>query len=340
MLWLTSVTMNYMTISFDELSALSGLSYLPQLIYIHGIKPYIDFKSGIVGIKRGISYQSIAEALYIEPHSGIASGSPTKSQIRRALKSLERVGIINIQSLEKKLIIQCCLATLGYSVQKQVITNPTHETVTKESVYKPVAPSDLENLDLDPDIAKTAQVIIPLKDNNYIYIYFEKFWELYPLKKSKQKALANFLELSPSAELLSEMTDALQKQINFHNQQCSRGVWMPPWKYPENWLVQQCWQDVVDTKILIGETDERSGNANKSGAKRANKGRDLLWESCAAGVKASFDWTASAIAKANETISRDDSCRENATMASGAEGAGSASSAVRSASNIVAFSQS
>jgi hypothetical protein len=69
------------------------LPYLQQLIYIHGLKPYLDYQNEMIGIKRKVSYQSLSEALYIEPHQGyVQSGSPSKDQIRRSLKALERAG--------------------------------------------------------------------------------------------------------------------------------------------------------------------------------------------------------------------------------------------------------
>lgn len=60
--------MKYMKVTDEELSALRGLPHLQQLLYLTGIKPYVDYRTGIVGISRGISYQSLAEELYIEPH--------------------------------------------------------------------------------------------------------------------------------------------------------------------------------------------------------------------------------------------------------------------------------
>ena len=76
--------MDYL-INSSELGALSGLPHLQQLAYLTGIRPYMDVKTGIVGVKRGISYQSIAESLYIEAHQGIKSETCSRAQIQRAL---------------------------------------------------------------------------------------------------------------------------------------------------------------------------------------------------------------------------------------------------------------
>lgn len=49
------------SINENELNALCGCQYMQQLAYLRGIRPYMDIKTNIVGIMRGISYQSIAE---------------------------------------------------------------------------------------------------------------------------------------------------------------------------------------------------------------------------------------------------------------------------------------
>lgn len=51
-------------INDDELGAICGLSHIQQLSYLRGIRPYMDVKTGLAGIKRRISYQSIAESRY------------------------------------------------------------------------------------------------------------------------------------------------------------------------------------------------------------------------------------------------------------------------------------
>ncbi len=106
--------MEYMKINYEELSALRGFPHLERLLYLTGIKPkpYIDYRTGIVGLARGISCQSLAEELYVEPHQGIKSGSPSKDQIRRALKGLETAGLLRIQSMDWKLVFHCLLVTL------------------------------------------------------------------------------------------------------------------------------------------------------------------------------------------------------------------------------------
>ena len=114
-------------ITDGELAALCGLPHIQQLAYLRGIRPYMDVKTGLVGIKRGISYQSIAEQLYVEPHQGIKSESCSRMQVRRALSALVRAGLVTAQSEGLKLILKCEMATTGYSVQNKVDLKPTQQ---------------------------------------------------------------------------------------------------------------------------------------------------------------------------------------------------------------------
>nr|BDD46937.1 hypothetical protein 7 [Coxiellaceae bacterium] len=53
-----------------EQGALAGLPHIQQLLYLLALRPYMDFATGVVGLKRKISHQSITEVLYVEPHRG------------------------------------------------------------------------------------------------------------------------------------------------------------------------------------------------------------------------------------------------------------------------------
>src|SRR5262245_34348999 len=130
--------MEYIIINHRELAALAGLPYLQRLLYLQGLKPHVDRKTGLVGIHRGISYQSLGEVLYIEPHPGIKSGSPEKDQLRRGIKGLARAGLIEIRSWERKLVLRCLLLDQDKSVQNKPATkapyNPAISTSPLDSM--------------------------------------------------------------------------------------------------------------------------------------------------------------------------------------------------------------
>ncbi|HLO65290.1 MAG TPA: hypothetical protein VK165_20195 [Azonexus sp.] len=78
-----------------EWEALDGLPYLQVRLYMV-LRWYMDVATGRVGDVRGISLQSLAEELYVEPAPGRSeSGSPTKKAVRSALQQLEKHGLIS-----------------------------------------------------------------------------------------------------------------------------------------------------------------------------------------------------------------------------------------------------
>jgi hypothetical protein len=278
--------MSFLFINTQELSALMGLPYVQQSAYLLGIRPYMDSKTFTVGIKRRISYQSLAEALYVEPHQGIQSGSPSRQQLRRIVKGLERAGLVEIQSFDKHLVLKCLLANSNNSNLNKADTIPTQQGILSESTYH------YENKGLSGHtsekavISKTQKADIPLKEDNYIYLFtqFEKFWDLYPLKKSKQKAWEAFQILNPADDLLVQMHSALQQQIQVYQQHQTQGQWVATWKYPANWLAQQCWND----EIQIDMRQETNNAVHKTNYKKEPV-RDNFWESCKSGIEEPVD---------------------------------------------------
>lgn len=260
--------MEFIIITHRELSALSGLPYLQQLTYLHGIKPYVDYKTGLVGIRRGISYQSMSEALYIEPHSGIKSGSPSKDQLRRALKGLEKVGLIEIQSWERKLVLRCLLLDRHESVQNKPAIKKLEHTASN-TPERNLMDSTKSNINTsEQDTFQKPEPTTPQdNNNNYFFISlsqaFEEFWDLYPLKKEKENAFEMFKKLKPSHALVQEIMARLTEQIQFDLQKRSEGVWMPAWKYPANWLAQRCWE-TTSTIIKAKEYDYAIHETNRA----------------------------------------------------------------------------
>ncbi len=160
--------MTFFVVHDQEMSALMGLPYLQQMTYLMGIKPYMDRQTAMVGIKRRISYQSIAEALYIEPHPGIASGSPSRQHLRRSIKGLERAGLIQIYSDEKHLMLKCLFAPENNAVQNKPDTNPTHQSDTKPYEKKYLLSEHYDRLNEIPNTAQKAKADTPHQSINNI----------------------------------------------------------------------------------------------------------------------------------------------------------------------------
>ncbi|QIN32736.1 hypothetical protein [Legionella longbeachae] len=247
-------------INGEELEALYGLPHPQQLTYLRGIRPYMDVNTGIVGVKRRVSLQSIAEQLYIEPHQGIKGEKYSRAQIRRALSALERVGLISLQSEELQLILKCNLATLGYFAQNKVVTNPSQKAV----IFCSEQP--IENKGFYNDSSEIPVTVVPskavtplIKEDNYIYLLqrFDHFWRMYPEKKSRERAFELFQQINPDEHLLQTMLQALDSQIKSRKAKEAHGEWVPAWKFPANWLSQKCWEDEVQVELKQEKKNEK-----------------------------------------------------------------------------------
>lgn len=261
-------------INDGELAALCGLSHIHQLAYLRGVRPYMDVKTGLVGIKRWISYQSIAEQLYVEPHQGIKAQRFSRDQMRRAIAGLARSGAITVQSEGMQLILKCELATMGYSVQNKATINPPQKAITNppERTLVHTGLSEVESSKADTgEMAKTAT---PLKEKNYIFLLsqFEKFWVSYPEKKSRENAWNVFQQLNPDQALFNQMLEALNAQIKHREEKQLQGNWVPPWKYPANWLLNQCWND----ELTMGQ-QEVSQHAKCRKNTGDESAKDMFW---------------------------------------------------------------
>lgn len=261
-------------INGDELAAMSGLPHIQQLTYLRGIRPYMDVKTGITGIKRRISHQSISEQLYIEPHQGIKSQRFSRDQVRRAIYGLVRAGMIEVQSDGMQLILKCPLASMHYSVQNKAAINPPQKAAIKPHDNMLVNTGLSEDGDVKADIAEPPKAAIPLKEDNYIYLLlqrFEYFWQMYPEKKSRERALEVFQQINPDESLLRTMLKALENQIKARKAKESHGEWVPAWKYPTTWLTQKCWEDEVKIEL----TQEKRNEKRRPNTE--NTARDPFW---------------------------------------------------------------
>ncbi|WP_131794033.1 hypothetical protein [Fluoribacter gormanii] len=244
----------------EELEALYGLPHAQQLTYLRGIRPYMDVKTGLVGVKRRISLQSLAEELYIQPHQGVKGEKYSRAQARRALSALERVGLITLQSEDLQLILQCNLATLGYFAKNKAVTNPSQKAVTFCSEQSLENKGFYEGCSEKTVTAEPPKAVTPLiKENNYIYLLrqFDHFWRMYPEKKSRKRAFEIFQQINPDEYLLQTMLQALESQIKARHAKEAHGEWVPAWKFPANWLSQMCWEDEVKIELKLEKRNEK-----------------------------------------------------------------------------------
>lgn len=101
---------NVLGVSFEltdeEMQALLGLRHDARLLYLMGLRPFMDASSGLVGVKRRVSYQGFRELLEVTPERGSALGaiqSPSQSAMRNLLCLLERNGLIEKVPQERRI---------------------------------------------------------------------------------------------------------------------------------------------------------------------------------------------------------------------------------------------
>lgn len=75
---------------------------------------------------------------------------------------------------------------------------------------------------------------------------FQRFWDAYPLKKSKGQAEKTFAKLNPDDLMLSRMLKALQQQTQHRDRLSAAGQFVPEWKHPSTWLNAKAWEDVLE----------------------------------------------------------------------------------------------
>lgn len=118
-----------------ELEALQGLPMLAFRAYVAAIRPRMDLRTGFVGRIVRISYRALIEWCYVEPVPGVRHEPVTLDQMYRAVRVLERAGLVRIASEmpAKRLIFQCVLAETLSHAQKQAATRPRLEAATAKA---------------------------------------------------------------------------------------------------------------------------------------------------------------------------------------------------------------
>lgn len=84
------------------------------------------------------------------------------------------------------------------------------------------------------------------KSKNSTEILFDTFWQAYPKKIAKPKALLAWNKLKPTQDLLDKILNALQSQKQSENWIKDSGQFIP---YPATYLNQYRWEDAVDEQI-------------------------------------------------------------------------------------------
>lgn len=114
-------------LSVDEMQKLYGLPSLAQRLYVFGIRPAMNYETGLSGSASKISWHGLAREIRIEPAPGIKEELPSKQQVRRAAQHLVKSGLVSECSEGLRLVFKCNLARLSSHVQIKADTKPTHQ---------------------------------------------------------------------------------------------------------------------------------------------------------------------------------------------------------------------
>lgn len=107
-------------ITQEELDLLYEKPWSAQMTYFRSLRPRMDYATGVVGLKCGISRQMIKEELTVPSIQGRhldAYHQPSTKEIRYALEVLEECGLIERIEAGKKLVFRMPYAAVGNSVQ-------------------------------------------------------------------------------------------------------------------------------------------------------------------------------------------------------------------------------
>ncbi|MFO1351889.1 MAG: hypothetical protein U1F68_14945 [Gammaproteobacteria bacterium] len=214
----------------------------------------MDIATGIVGEKRKISWQGLAEALYMPPQSGFTPETFSKQQLRRAANMLEKAGLLQAVSVEKQLIFKCPLADRGYSVQNQVGTKPTHHADTKPTRKKETKTNGYDNGKSVGRHSETLQAdthLLSLKKTSSSTVvddgHPEEKIRVTPtaaaLRIPYQQIVDLYHQILPASQRVKELTEARRKHI--------KARWASG-ELPDIDTWREYFQHVAQSKFLTG----------------------------------------------------------------------------------------
>ncbi|HAT1825402.1 TPA: Vir protein [Legionella pneumophila] len=228
--------MDFLFVTTYELDALREIPLMQRVVYLMGIRPYMDRKTFMVGIKRKISYQSLRETLYVAPIKGVKTGCPSHQQMKRVIKSLARQGIIEIRSTTKNLIVKCLLANPHEPIEIENESQPEANPSTQAEQNQSLPSENLKSIKPEKSsYSKSDFKAQPSSNLKDLYQKFEQFWQLYPLPSYKNEAWNQFQQINPDERLFAQIMYGLKAQLAKDERS---GAY---WPYPASWLGKKSW---------------------------------------------------------------------------------------------------
>ena len=140
-------------------------------------------------------------------------------------------------------------------MEHECITEGTRlHTTKKVKKEKKIKNKDLKDLYAQPpsEPAKKVSTSNPKKreEEKQLEERFVKFWDAYPKKKDKKRAIAAWRKINPSDQLLATILVALEKQRAAHDWVKENGKYIP---LPTSWLNGARWEDECPEPKARGE---------------------------------------------------------------------------------------
>ena len=118
---------DYILLTATEWEALEGLPHFVICLYL-ALKRHCDFRTGIVGQTKRISWRTLCSELYVEEHQGFdESGSPTRQRVERAMQWLKKRELVQDLGSKKRgepIVFKLLLAHTPSSVHNKPVQNP------------------------------------------------------------------------------------------------------------------------------------------------------------------------------------------------------------------------
>jgi len=127
-----------------EDSALQGLSCDAQVLYLRGLRRYMDYRTGVVGIARRIDEACLRETIEFVPDRGSSArrrNDITRQFIRSRLDELRRVGLIADVASEpgrRGYVFRLVLADTDQSAQNMNNRRTTTKTADEQPLEQPL----------------------------------------------------------------------------------------------------------------------------------------------------------------------------------------------------------
>jgi len=142
----------------EEDHRLQQLPIEAQIMYLRGIRRFMDYKNGIAGKAKAISWKSLSELCVPSVRflgSNTLHHDPTRQKVRSAIEQMERVGLVEKLDQSARyvgLIFRCIWAKTDESAQ--IMNNP-RTTTSPKRVEKPLITQQTSGIEAveQPDLS-------------------------------------------------------------------------------------------------------------------------------------------------------------------------------------------